>query len=473
VVVSNQDCYLEPDAIETAVALLDEIGRAALVSALYLTVFATAELWRWRRSPPAEWTRKLVHVGGGLIALFLPWLLHSHWTVLILGIGFAAVLAITARKGWLQSVHGVERRSEGGIYFPIAIYLVFLLSADRPEFYLIAILVLVLSDALAALVGTAYGRTHYTVETGRRSVEGSTVFFLVTFLGVHLPLLLLTDVPRASSVLIAVQIALLVTFLEAITLRGGDNLVVPLATYFLLVKMTPLPADRVALHIFMQILIVGALAVLMWRSRMLTASGMIAASVFFYGAWSLGGPEWVVAPALALLVFRWIFRRLAKDPPKEDGSYQVLAVYHTTVVAVLTFVLDDFLELLPGGPEVVARDAFYPIYLGALAAHLGMLHAMFLHGSSYAEGASMNHRFAGFLVGVGVIVPIGIAARPFGWTVGSVAAPVFMALVATLVYPLVWRSPRIPRAKPWDLRMQSATALAAALLALPLLWWVR
>jgi dolichol kinase len=448
----------------------EEGVRAASVAGLYLLVFAAAELWRWRSKPPAEWTRKLVHVGGGLIALFLPWMVHSHWTVLLLGLAFAAILGVTSRRGWLRSVHGVERESEGGLYFPLAIYLVFLLSADQPVFYLVAILVLVLSDALAALVGTAYGRTHYRVETGRRSVEGSVVFFLVTFLGVHLPLLLLADVEPASSVLIAVQIALLVTLLEAITLRGGDNLVVPLATYFLLVKMTPLPADRVALHILAQILIVGLLATLMWRSRMLTASGMIAGSLFFYGAWSLGGPEWLVAPVLGLLAFRAIFRRLGKiGPPDRDGRYQVLAVYHTTLVAVLTFVLDDALELVPGVAITVPPSSFYPLYLGALAAHLGMLHTMFLHGSPFPERASARHRLAGLLFGVGVIVPAGLLARPESWSMAGALVPAAVALFAVVLYPSLWSAGRIPREKPWDYRMQTACTLAACVLALPLL----
>jgi len=426
------------------------------------------EIWRWLADPPKEWTRKAVHLAGGIVALFLPWLVHSHWTVLALGAGFAAVLLLTRRLGWLQSVHGVERRSEGGVYFPIAIYLVFLLAADQPVFYLISILALVLSDALAALVGTAYGRTIYRVEDDRRSVEGSAVFFLVTFLGVHLPLLLLTDIDPAASVLIGVQIGLLVTLLEAVSLRGGDNLIVPLATYFLLSRMTPLPADRVGLHIIAQLVIVGLLALLMWRSRMLTGSGIVAASLFFYGAWSLGGPAWLAAPVLGLVVFRWIAGRFGPEVPAGDARYQVLAVWHTTAVAILAFVLDDALQVISSAFLPVPGAVFYPLYLGALAAHLAMLGTVFLHGSQWAAEASFRHRFIGLALGVGVIVPIGIWLGPAGWTARSLLVPTAMALVAVLAYPLLWRWRRLPREKPWDLRMQSASTAGAALVVLPL-----
>jgi len=449
--------------------LAGELLRAGLVAGLYLLIFAGAEAWRAWASPPPEWTRKAVHMAGGIVALFLPWILRSHWSVLLLGLGFAGVLLLTRRLGWLRSVHGVERRSEGGIYFPIAIYLVYLLAADRPEFYLISILALVLSDALAALVGTAYGRTVYRVEADRRSVEGSVVFFLVTFLGVHIPLLLLTGIDPAASVLIGVQIALLVTLLEAVSIRGGDNLIVPLATYFLLVKMTPLPADQVALHIVAQLLIVGLIALLMWRSRMLTASGIVAASLFFYGAWSLGGPAWLAAPVLGLLVFRWIAARFGEAVPAGDARYQVLAVYHTTLVAILAFVLDDLLQMLPGDPVTLPVHDFYPVYLGALAAHLAMLGTVFMHGSPWAEGASARHRALALLLGIGVIVPVGIWAGPAGWSAPDLLTPISMAVIAVIAYPLVWRLDRLPREKPWDLRMQSACTALAAVLVLPLL----
>src|SRR5690606_2757042 len=283
--------------------LLEELLRAGGVAVVFLAVFGVAELWRRIGNPPAEWTRKLVHVTGGLVSLGLPWLVRSHWTVLALGTGLGLTLLGTRRLGLLPSVRGVARRSEGAVFLPAAIYLVFLLAAERPTLYLISVLTLVVSDALAALVGTTYGRLTYRVERDRRSIEGSVVFFLATFLGVHLPLLLLTDVDRAVSVLVAAQIALLVTILEAVSVDGADNLVVPIGTYLLLLKLTPQPAEALVRQLGVQVAILALLFLLAWRLRLLTASGTLAASIFFYGAWGLGGTGWLVAPAVALAVF--------------------------------------------------------------------------------------------------------------------------------------------------------------------------
>src|SRR5688572_5987456 len=280
--------------------LSGELARAAIAGAGFLLLFAVAEVWRATGNPPVEWTRKLVHFGGGLIAAGFPWLFRSHWTLLALGGAFFLILWATRRLGMLQSVHGVSRRSEGGLYYPVAVYLLFLIAAGRPVFYLIALLALVVSDTVAAVLGSSYGRVNYTVERDRRTLEGSAVFFLSTFLVVHLPLLLLAHTAPALSVLVAFQVALVMTLFEGISIRGNDNLIVPLVTYFLLLKLTTQAADFLAYQIAAQLVIMALVALVAWRYQFLTASGAMGFMLFFYGAYSLGGEEWTVAPALAL-----------------------------------------------------------------------------------------------------------------------------------------------------------------------------
>ena len=67
--------------------------------------------------------------------------------------------------------------------------------------------------------------------------------------------------------LIAAQIALTVTIFEGISPGGSDNLVVPLATYFLLSIMTPLPAEHVAKQLVAQLVITLLAGLLGARDR--------------------------------------------------------------------------------------------------------------------------------------------------------------------------------------------------------------
>lgn len=448
--------------------LAGEALRAAFVGGLFLLVFAGAEVWRHAARPPVEWTRKAVHTGGGVVAAAFPWLFASHWTILVLGAVFALLLQGTRRVGLLQSVHGVARRSEGGLYYPLAIYLLFLVGHETPVFYLIAILVLVLSDALAAVLGTAYGRLTYSVEgEDRRSAEGSVVFFLTTFLGVHLPLLLLTDTERAAAVVVALQVALIVTFIEAVSLGGSDNLAVPLLTYYLLVKMTPRSAEYIGLQLLAQLGLIAGVAWVALRSRVLTVSGAIAATLFFYAAYSLGGAEWVVPPALGLAGLLRVFSRRSRAAAPPRGEYQVAAVFYSTIVAAALVIVNNALEkLLPVGPALSETDPLYAPFVGVVAAHLAMLALAWREAAP--EARRLVHRVRAFSVGLLWVVPGGLLVADRAPGVEGALVAVATCVLAFGIYAGVRWARWVPRGPLRELRLQMAASVGALLLVLPL-----
>jgi dolichol kinase len=447
---------------------ISEALRAAAVGAAFLAVFAAAELWKRLASPPPEWTRKAVHVGGGLVSLSLPWVIRSHWTVLALGAAFALLILGTRRLGLLGSVHGVERKSEGGLYFPAAVYLLFLVTADQPVFYLISLLTLVVSDALAALVGTSYGRHTFTVETDRKSLEGSAVFLLATFLAAHLPLLLLTDLGRAESVLVAAQLALLVTIFEAVSLRGNDNLIVPLATYLLLLKMTTKGALFIGLQLVAQLGILVLLIILVWRVRFLTFSGTIAASLFFYAAWSLGGPAWTLAPAAGLMALLTVLRRTRHKRGQPSPRYRLLATFYTGLVPGSLLLANNLLETQLYHPVLGRGDPFYPWYVGAVAGHLALLTRVFMEDSPWLERSLPGRSLAAWGVGALAVVPVGVLAMPGRFSAAEAAVALLLPALALPAYESVCRWREWPREGSWDARLQAlsvGTSAAVLLLA--------
>jgi phytol kinase len=458
-----------------------------------LLIFLAAEVWRRRSSPPAEWTRKAVHVSVGLVAACFPWLFHSPWTVLGLGVAFAALLWGTRRLGLLQSVHGVERRSRGDFYYVLAVFLLFVAARQRPVFYFISLLVLVVSDTLAALLGSAYGRWTYAVEADRRTLEGSAVFFLATLLAVHVPLLLLTRIDRAASVLISLQLALLVTCFEAISLGGNDNLIVPLATGYLLVKMTPYPASWIAAQLGLQLGTLALMGLVAWRSRVLTFSGAIAAHLFFYGALALAGPRWLVAPALALAGFLALDRATRRAGGIPNAVYQVAAVFYVSIVPVLLFAADNaFATLLPGPLWLPRSHPFYVPYVGALAGQLAIVASLQvapagrLAAARRARGAAREPAGPGrrgvpdlrlvLLTGAVtflLIVPISLWVGTGGISAARLGIAACTCFAALLFYNAARRRFRAPKAATADLRLQAASVAAATAMALPVyLFWI-
>jgi phytol kinase len=355
-------------------SLAGELARLALVVAAFGALFATAELWRRHGSPPVEWTRKLVHMGGGVISGTFPWAFSSQWSVLAIALGAVGAFALGRRHELLQSVTAVERRSRGEVWFPIGVYLLFVAARQNHVFWLIALSALVFADTAAALIGRAYGRFGYAVGEDRKSLEGSLVFMLVTFLAVHIALLLGTSIDRAGSLLVAAQIALLVASFEAISMRGNDNIVVPLGTYYLLLKMTPKPPLGIAFQLASQVSLLAVTSFVAWRTRFLTLSGAVAAHLVLYAAYSLGGVGWTLAPLGALAGYLALDGTYGAAHGVPHGGHQVRAIYYTSIVGVLALFADNsFATLLPVSESLRYGHPFHPLFVGAFASPLAIV----------------------------------------------------------------------------------------------------
>ncbi len=324
-----------------SVARSDLVGGAVL-AAVFLALLAAAELWRRFGSPRPEWTRKLVHLGAGATCLPFPFVIQSPWVVLGLTLPLTVLFAFAGKLGWLKSLHGVERSSRGAEYYPLAIFLTFVLSHERPWLYLAAVLVLAVGDAFAALIGSRYGVVRYEVESSHKSLEGSLVFLVIAFLAIHLPTLLLTDLPRPVTVLAALLVAILVTGFEAISLRGADNLFVPLAVVFILGKITAKPLAEIVFQNLSLVLLCLLIALLIRLFPYFNVGGSIALMLYAYANWSLGSWLWA-APVLAglLLYLAGLFRLVT---PGEGPLFRVRAVARSVLVPFAILIVANTLQ---------------------------------------------------------------------------------------------------------------------------------
>jgi dolichol kinase/4-hydroxybenzoate polyprenyltransferase len=205
------------------------------VSALMLTV---AQLRR-RLALDPEATRKIVHIGSGMLAMSFPWLFREPVHVVITCAISALLLAVCRHTELfpcrLKNVlGGVNRRSGGEYYFPLAVAAVFLLSRGDLALFLIPVAVLTFADTAAAVIGSRWGLTRYFALAGRKSVEGSGAFFVVALVFGAVMLSLLTDLGLTTVWLIAWWMAVATTLTESISTGGTDNLSVPLVAYLFL-----------------------------------------------------------------------------------------------------------------------------------------------------------------------------------------------------------------------------------------------
>lgn len=189
-----------------------------------LCVLLISEVWWHHKRPHDEFSRKFVHISVGTFAAFWPY--YLSWNeILFLSAAFLIVVTISQYLGLFKAIHAVERPTWGEVCFAISVG-VLALVAREPLIYTVALLHMSLSDGLAALVGTKFGRSNsYNVWGHKKSIAGSAAFFISS-------LTILVAYAQVASIappaLIIVGLAALATALENLAVRGLDNLVVTL-----------------------------------------------------------------------------------------------------------------------------------------------------------------------------------------------------------------------------------------------------
>jgi phosphatidate cytidylyltransferase len=214
-----------------------------LITVLFYGVLLTGEFIYLSYRCKPEYTRLVSHFLAGTTALLFLTSFSVYWYVLAMCIHFALFLFVTARKGYLVSHHQVQRRTQGSTIFFAGIFLTYFTSVLLSKQYLlvIPILILTISDPVAALVGINTKAGHWTnLLSGRRSPKtfaGSGAFMISTFLILLIFLPVYYDFALPHLIIISMIFALTATLAETMSSNGSDNITIPVIIVSLLLFM--------------------------------------------------------------------------------------------------------------------------------------------------------------------------------------------------------------------------------------------
>ena len=183
-----------------------------------------------------EYSRKLIHIS--LSVWIACWLSFLKWQwVAIAALLLATGVFISKRAGFLKSIHGVRRTTYGEITYALGIALVAYLARESPSVYALAVLNLGFADGLAAVIGIRYGRKKYAFWGRDKEKNGKTLAGALTSCGfvilsgtVFWWLAASVDWPLWAIVGHIIGGGVLLSGLEFISLRGYDNIIIPVAT---------------------------------------------------------------------------------------------------------------------------------------------------------------------------------------------------------------------------------------------------
>jgi len=216
-----------------------------ILAGLFLSLFGVAEFFFHIVKIKAEYTRKFVHFGTGLLTLLFPIMLKNHWLVLLLCSSFAVILILSLKLDLLKSINAIDRVSVGSIAYPVSVYgcyLAYDYFGQRYAFFYLPVLILAICDPLAALFGKKWPWGKFKIGTENKTLMGALAFsvsaaLLIILLPLIFPFLTYEPIPFVYVILF---VPLIAAVSEALSRKGTDNLSIPasvLITLLLLEKL--------------------------------------------------------------------------------------------------------------------------------------------------------------------------------------------------------------------------------------------
>lgn len=218
---------------------MQDFLHTVFLACCFLILFAVAELLYHVGKVRVELTRKLVHLGTGVLTLLFPLLLGNHWLVLFLCSSFAVILIISLRFKLLPSINAIDRVSYGSLLYPLSVYICYLAyqqQGNKLVLFYLPVLTLAICDPVAALFGKRFPYGKYKIGASHKTIVGSSAFFLSSCL-LNVCIVAWFGLPAQPIVFIALSILLLsalATVSEALSSKGWDNLSIPLCVLAIL-----------------------------------------------------------------------------------------------------------------------------------------------------------------------------------------------------------------------------------------------
>ena len=187
-----------------------------------------------------EASRKFIHIMLGNWWFIAMYFFTNVWFAAFVPATFIIINYLSFKKNIIKVMERDEQDGFGTVYYAVSLLILVIVSFgiyDMPSLGLIPNLVMAYGDGLAALVGKNIKSKKYKLGDSKKSFAGSlTMFAIATLLiggylafwhpGVYLA------TPHWS--LVTAMIGFVITAIEAISVKGTDNITVPLGTLCLL-----------------------------------------------------------------------------------------------------------------------------------------------------------------------------------------------------------------------------------------------
>ena len=183
-----------------------------------------------------EASRKFIHIMLGNWWLIAMYFFNNVWFAAFVPLTFVIINYISYKKDIIKVMEREEDKKDGlgTVYYACSLLILVIITfgvLNKPILGLVPIFVMAFGDGLAAIFGKLIKSKKYKVYDTEKSIAGSLTMFIVSFIIISIYLIYINN---PFWYLKAIIISLIITVLEAISIKGTDNITVPIATLIML-----------------------------------------------------------------------------------------------------------------------------------------------------------------------------------------------------------------------------------------------
>lgn len=183
-----------------------------------------------------EASRKFIHIMLGNWWLIAMYFFNNVWFAAFVPLTFVIINYISYKKDIIKVMEREENKKDGlgTVYYACSLLILVIITfgvLNKPILGLVPIFVMAFGDGLAAIFGKLIKSKKYKVYDTEKSIAGSLTMFIVSFIIISIYLIYINN---PFWYLKAIIISLIITVLEAISIKGIDNITVPIATLIML-----------------------------------------------------------------------------------------------------------------------------------------------------------------------------------------------------------------------------------------------
>ena len=285
----------------------------------------------------ADATRRWVHCLVGITAASSPFIFESQIQPITLSIIFTGLNWLTLKQDLFQGIHSQSRQSYGTVYFPLGFGFMVLFFWSYSEFFILSLLVLAISDPLAAQVGQSTTRpAFFKIWDDEKTIQGTIAFFFSAFMIIYMGAQILMDASNNYLFGLALFSAMGATLAEITSSKGTDNISIPIISILFMIGYSnhvtmqgPFLNSSLGEFAFVLFIVIGLFSVA-YRFKSLTRSGYYGGLIMGMLITTLGGLNYLY-PLAIFFVLSSVLSKVIKNTSfyKTKGSQRITSSFWT------------------------------------------------------------------------------------------------------------------------------------------------